>query len=103
MNDQEFEEAKVRYRAELEKLDRDELIKTCLTSAKTAKDRRTRPQSKAWSKARREADSSERAALINTLVSKTKRKLRFFQEVVQQLRGKAAGPGLLTEVGHQLL
>ena len=60
------------------------------------------PRSKAWSKARRDVDSSERAALIGTLVSKTKRKLRFFQEVFQHLRREAAVAGLLAEIGHHL-
>ena len=60
------------------------------------------PRSKAWSKARRDVDSSERAALIRTLVSKTKRKLRFFQEVFQYLRREATVAGLFAEIGHHL-
>ena len=60
------------------------------------------PLSKAWSKARRDVDSSERAALIRTLVSKTKRKLRFFQKVFQYLRREATVAGLFAEIGHYL-
>jgi hypothetical protein len=60
------------------------------------------PRSKAGSKERRDVDSWERAALIRTLARKTKRQLRFFQEVFQYLRREAAGAGLLAEIGHHL-
>ncbi len=37
---------------------------------------------------------------MRTLVSKTKRKLRFFQEVFQDLRREATVAGLFAEIGH---
>jgi hypothetical protein len=39
---------------------------------------------------------------VRTLVSKTKRKLRFFQEVFQYLRREATVAGLFAEIGHHL-
>jgi len=52
--------------------------------------------------ARRDVDSSRSSALTMTLVSKMKRKLRFFQESFQSFRRKASGVGLLAEIAHDL-
>lgn len=70
---------------------------------RTGKERRIVPRSKARSNARRDVDSSDSAALIWTLVSKTKRKLRFSQEVIQYFGCEAKVSGLPADVGHQSL
>jgi len=44
-----------------------------------------------------------RAALINTFVSKTKRNSGLFEELFQYLCGETPVVGPFTEVGHQAL
>src|SRR5256712_3323542 len=76
--------------------------RTSLSSASTANDSRTFPWSRARSKARRGTESARSSALMRTLVSKTKRKLRALQQRLQGFGRQPARAGFAARVVHDL-